>query len=274
MGVSLINPVAGALVGLGATVSSLETISNARAIALVEQARGNTDSANKINKMVDEAVQARGGFVDMVDGIFAKGTMRADDFAKDLGYQSYKDMEKLYETDPDKALEIWDSFYKTPTVGSIKTPKIELEAGRVLTDREFAAREARVRADAAEVRKRRGLDKMQVDESAIAGTYEKTAAFKAQQDAKDNQDYTPYYQKQEDRDSDRDDFMEQHQAFVEKQQQQKEEAYGDKADFTSGTGSDGEEDDGTGSSGYGGYTGAIGGGRAKGGLVSRRKTKK
>lgn len=274
MGVSLVNPVAGALVGLGATVSSLETISNARAIALVEQARGNTDSANKINKMIDEAVQARGGFVDMVDGIFAKGTMRANDFAKDLGYTSYEDMEKLYKTNPEKALEIWDNFYKTPTVGSIKTPKIELEAGRVLTDREFAAREARVRADAAEVRKRRALDKMQVDESTVAGTYEKTAAFKAQQDAKDNQDYTPYYQKQEDRDDGKDDFMEQHQAFVEKQQQKKEEAYGDKADFTSGTGSDGEEDDGTGSSGYSGYTGAIGGGRAKGGLVSRRKTKK
>ena len=114
---------------------------------------------------------------------------------------------------------------------------------------------------------------MQVDESTIAGTYEKTAAFKAQQDAKDNQDYTPFYQKQKQnqKDDDRKDFEKQHQAFVEKQ---REEAYGDKADFTSGTGSDGEEDEGTGSSGYSGYTGALPGGRAKGGLVSRRKTKK
>lgn len=81
----------GGVMGISGKIMELESISNARAMALIAEARGDTEAANKINEFVDSYVKARGGLIDFADGFVAKGTMRANDFAKDLGFNSLEE---------------------------------------------------------------------------------------------------------------------------------------------------------------------------------------
>jgi len=78
----------GGVMGVGGKIMELEGISNARAMALIAEARGDTEAANKINEFVDSYVKARGGLIDFADGFVAKGTMRANDFVKDAGFKN------------------------------------------------------------------------------------------------------------------------------------------------------------------------------------------
>ena len=81
----------GGVMGVGGKIMELEGISNARAMSLIAEARGDTEAANKINEFVDSHVKARGGLIDFADGFVAKGTMRANDLAKDFGFDSLED---------------------------------------------------------------------------------------------------------------------------------------------------------------------------------------
>jgi hypothetical protein len=84
----------GGVMGVAGKVQELKGISSARALALVVEARGgekNKKIANSINDFVDGHVKARGGLIDFADGFAAAGTMTADSFARNLGFDSLED---------------------------------------------------------------------------------------------------------------------------------------------------------------------------------------
>ena len=84
----------GGVMGVAGKVQELKGISSARALALVVEARGgekNKKIANSINDFVDGHVKARGGLIDFADGFAAAGTMTADSFARNLGFDNLED---------------------------------------------------------------------------------------------------------------------------------------------------------------------------------------
>ena len=88
LGVSaLLNPVAGAMINLGARYSPQESIATIKARALIETAAGNTEAAAKLTAAADKYAETQPGIVNFFGNIFSSAAAQANGGVfKQLGF--------------------------------------------------------------------------------------------------------------------------------------------------------------------------------------------